>query len=141
MGDLNRRTQKGQRIVEKRMKTVLLVDDIPEYVDTMELNLPDGCRAKAAHSADEAKSIMAEEPPDLAILDVRLNEADAENRDGLELLKWVKQNYPGVPIIMISAYREFEFEAESLVLGAEYFLRKPVQPDEFRDCVKRVLGR
>lgn len=121
------------------MRTVLLVDDIPEYVDTMELNLPDECRAVAAYSSEAAKKNMAKEQPALAVLDVRLNEADAENREGLELLKWIKANYPSVPVIMISAYREFEFEAESLDLGAEYFLRKPVQPDEFRECVEKVL--
>ena len=123
------------------MKTVFLVDDIPEYVDTMELNLPDGCRAVHAFSVEEAKAAFGKETPDLAVLDVRLNEADSENREGLELLKWIKAFHPEVPIIMISAYREFEFEAESLALGAEYFLRKPVQPEEFRECVSKVLKR
>lgn len=121
------------------MRTVLLVDDIPEYVDTMELNLPDDCRAVAAYSSEAAKASMTKEQPDLAVLDVRLKEADAENREGLELLKWIKTNHPVVPVIMISAYREFEFEAESLTLGAEYFLRKPVQPDEFRETVDKVF--
>ncbi len=120
-------------------KCVLLVDDITEYVDTMELNLPDGCRAVQALSAEEAKAAFGKEAPDLAVLDVRLNEADSDNREGLELLKWIKASHPAVPVIMISAYREFEFEAESLSLGAEYFLRKPVQPDEFRECVKKTL--
>ena len=121
------------------MKTVLLVDDIPEYVDTMELNMPAGCRAVAAYSVEEAKAAVDREALDLAVLDVRLKEADADNREGLELLKWIKTGHPTLPVIMISAYREFEFEAESLVLGAEYFLRKPVQPDEFRETVKKVL--
>ena len=122
------------------MKTVLLVDDIPEYVDTLELNLPDGCRAVRAYSAKEAKSAMDREKPDLAVLDVRLNEADSGNREGLDLLKWIKAYYAEVPVIMISAYREFEFEAESLALGAEYFLRKPVQPDEFQEAAKKILS-
>ena len=122
------------------MKTVLLVDDIPEYVDTMELNLPEGCQAIHAYSVEEAKAALRKGAPDLAVLDVRLNEADSDNREGLELLKWIKASYPSIPVIMISAYREFEFEAESLSLGAEYFLRKPVQPDEFRSCVEKVLG-
>jgi len=121
------------------MKAVLLVDDIPEYVDTMELSLPDGCRAARAYSVEDAKAAFSKEKPVLAVLDVRLNEADSENCEGLELLKWIKAFHPAVPVIMISAYSEFEFEAESLSLGAEYFLRKPVQPDEFHECVKRVL--
>ena len=121
------------------MKTILLVDDIPEYLDTMELNLPEGCRAVRANSVKDAKKAFDKETPDLAVLDVRLSEADSENREGLELLKWIKASHPAVPVIMISAYREFEFEAESLSLGAEYFLRKPVQPDEFHEFVKKAL--
>jgi len=121
------------------MKTVLLVDDIPEYIDTMELNLPEGCQAVQAHSVEEARKAFDKKTPALAVLDVRLNEADTDNREGLELLKWIRASYPSVPVIMISAYREFEFEAESLSLGAEFFLRKPVQPDEFHECVRKVL--
>jgi len=122
------------------MKTVLLVDDIPEYLDTLELNLPDNCSATCALSSEDARNSLNASQPDLAVLDVRLNEAESDNREGLELLKWVKTNYPAVPVIMISAYREFEFEAESLALGAEYFLRKPVQPNQFRECVEKVLN-
>lgn len=129
----------NQQSTISNSKCILLVDDIPEYVDTMELNLPEGCRAVPAYSADDAKAVLAKQTPDLAVLDVRLKEADAENREGLELLKWIKANHPAVPVIMISAYREFEFEAESLTLGAEYFLRKPVQPDEFQETVSKVL--
>jgi|ERR1035437_4704734 CheY-like chemotaxis protein len=124
----------------KTEQTVLLVDDIPEYLDVMELNLPEGCRVVTAASAAEARKRIEKEAPTLAVVDVRLREDDAGNRDGLELLKWIRGRYPAIPVIMISAYREFEFEAESLVLGAEYFLKKPVQPDEFRNAVTKVLG-
>ena len=119
--------------------TVLLVDDISEYVETMELNLPEGCQAVAAASVEEAREIVGRVELDLAVLDVRLSETDAENREGLLLLQWIKERRPNLPVIVISAYREFEFEAESLALGAEFFLRKPVQPDEFREVVERVL--
>lgn len=121
------------------MKIVLLVDDIPEYVDTMELNLPEECRAVQAYSAEDAKSVFGKETPALAVIDVRLNETDTQNREGLELLKWIKVSHPAVPVIMISAYIDFEYEAESLSLGAKYFLRKPVQPDEFREVVKKAI--
>lgn len=123
----------------KTESTVLLVDDIPEYLDTMELNLPNGCRALRAISLAEARALVDGERPSVAVVDVRLREDDPENRDGLELLKWVQQRHPEVAVIMISAYREFEFEAESLALGAEFFLKKPIQPEEFRETVAKVL--
>jgi len=121
------------------MKTVLLVDDIPEYLDTMEINLPEGCQAVRGMSQDDARGLVAEKAPDAAVVDVRLKEGDAANRDGLELLRWIRANYPETKVIVISAYREFEFEAEALALGAEYFLRKPIQPEEFRAAVAKVL--
>ena len=122
-------------------KKLLLVDDIPEYLDTMELNLPDGCRAVCATSLEEARDLVDSEQPAAAVVDVRLKEDDADNRDGLALLKWMRQNHPRVAVIVVSAYQEFEFEAESLALGAEYFLKKPIQPDEFRETVAKVLGQ
>lgn len=123
----------------KKNYMVLLVDDIPNYVDTMDLNLSYDCKSVAAYSAEDARAIIVKCPLDLAILDVRLKKADTENREGIELLTLIKENRPEIPVIMISAYREFEFEAESLVMGAEYFLRKPIQPEEFRTVVERVL--
>ena len=120
-------------------KKILLVDDIVEYLNTMELNLPDGCQAFRATSLEESRNLISKEQPAVAIVDIRLDETDFKNRDGLELLKWVNKNYPRTTVIMISAYREFEFEAESLALGAENFLKKPIQPDEFRKAVAQVL--
>ena len=118
---------------------VLIVDDIPEYLDTMELNLPEGCRAVRASGAEEARVRAGSEALALAVVDVRLKEDDPGNRDGLDLLRWIRLNHPKVPVIMVSAYHEFAFEAESLALGAEFFLKKPIEPDEFRETVASVL--
>lgn len=126
-------------------KTVLLVDDIPDYLEVLELYLPPGVIAVKASSLAEAQRLFAEGAPDLAIVDVCLKEKVSEdapdNRDGLQLLGWIRKQYPEVPVIMISAYREFEFEMESLVLGAKCFLRKPVNPTELTDAVRRSLGQ
>ncbi len=118
----------------------LLVDDIPEYLDTMEMHLPEGCRAVRASSLVEAREQTEAEHPALAVVDVRLKEEDNANHEGLTFLKWIRQNHPLVPVIMISAYREFEFEAEALALGAEYFLKKPIQPDKFRETVAKTMN-
>lgn len=125
----------------KPTQTVLLVDDIPEYLDTMDLNLPEACRAVRALSAEEARNRVADGVPAAVVVDIRLNEDYPENRDGLEFVKWMRTHYPLVPVIVISAYREFEYEAESLALGAECFLKKPIQPDEFREKLASVLRR
>ena len=121
---------------------VLLVDDIPDYLDIMEMNLPEDCHAERALSIDHAKQVLSSDPcPDLTVIDVRLSEEDPSNRDGIELLTWCKEHRPLMPVMMISAYKEFEFEAESLSLGAEAFLHKPLQPVNFRATIERLLRR
>lgn len=121
--------------------SILLVDDIPEYLDTMELNVPDGCRVLRAISLDEAKTLAEKENPLVAVIDIRLSEEDAGNRDGLKLLKWMRIRHPRTVVIMVSAYREFEYRAESVMLGAEEFLGKPIRPDEFRAAIAKARAQ
>jgi two-component system OmpR family response regulator len=120
---------------------ILLVDDIPEYVETLEALLPDGCRAETAADLATAKAVVSRVTPTVAVIDVRLAENEETNRDGLELLRWLRQEKPGVPVIMLSAYQEFEYHAESLAIGADYFLTKPIRPDEFVVALAELLGR
>ena len=116
------------------MKKVLVVDDIPEYVDTLEVYL-EGLEVLKAFSLEEGKK-EAGKGIDLAIIDIRLDEDDPDNREGLELLEHIKKHWPGVPVIVMSAYREFDHAVDALNRGADYFLRKPISPDE----LKKVLG-
>ena len=120
---------------------ILVVDGIPEYLDVIGVILPEEYAVDKALSLEEAKEKIKENPPDLAIIDVRLNEEDETNKEGLELLRWIKENYPSIKVIMISAYREFEFRTESLALGAEFFLEKPLNPETLAEAVKNALGR
>lgn len=122
------------------MKTILLVDDNIEYLELMELNLPEGCQVLRAQTLTDAQRIVSEVGPALAVLDVRLDDDDINNRDGLELLKWMDKHQKGTKVVVISAYHEFEYEAEALALGAERFLRKPIRPDEFREAVANLLN-
>lgn len=124
-------------------RKVLLVDDVPEYLDTMELYLPDGCTVVMALSATEAQAKVEAEAGqlDLVVVDVRLHDDDAENRDGLVLLQWIHETYTDLPVIVISAFGGFEYEAEAMALGAECFLKKPIRPDEFHQAIARLLPR
>ena len=123
-----------------RPKTILLVDDIPEYLETMVALLPTGSRALKALDENSARRILTTEKPDLVVIDVRLREDEPHNLDGLSVLRWVRRYYPEIPVVMISAYLEFEYQAECLNQGAQYFLTKPIRPDEFVKVVHRLLN-
>ncbi len=121
------------------MKKALVVDDIPEYVDTIEAYIEDSFDVLKAGSLDEAKKILTDNRIDLAIIDIRLDEDDPENREGLELLTWLKERVPDVKVIVMSAYREFDFAVEALNAGADYFMRKPLDPDELSSTIQKLM--
>ncbi len=121
------------------MKKALVVDDIPEYVDTIEAYIEDSFDVLKAGSLDEAKKILTDNRVDLAIIDIRLDEDDPENREGLELLTWLKERVPDVKVIVMSAYREFDFAVEALNAGADYFMRKPLDPDELNSTIQKLM--
>lgn len=120
------------------MKKAFLVDDIPEYVNTLEVYLEDRFKIVKAGSLIEAKTTFDGYDYALAIIDIRLDENLPGNKDGLELLRWMKDKCPSLPIIMMSAYREFDLAVEALNIGARYFMRKPVNLDELGALIATI---
>lgn len=119
------------------MKKILVVDDISEYIDTLGVYL-DSFEVLKAQSLKEAIGKI-KEGIDVAIVDIRLDEKDPSNKEGLELVKYIKKRYPHLPVIVTSAYREFDYAVEALNIGADYFLKKPINPDELKMVLERVL--
>ena len=122
------------------MKKVLIVDDIEEYLNSLERVLSDEYIVLKAKNLNEAKE-KAKQGIDIAIVDIRLSEEDPENKDELIFLEWIKMNYPDIPVIMMSAYREFDFAVEALNLGAKYFLKKPISIKELKGTIATFLKK
>ena len=122
------------------MKNALIVDDIPEYVDTMEVYLEDRFDVLTAQSLEKAKSVLKDNPIDLAIIDIRLNEEDPGNKEGINLLKWLRERMPEASVIVMSAYKEFDYAVEALNAGADYFMRKPIDPDELNSVIDKIFS-
>ena len=122
------------------MRKALIVDDIPEYVDTMEVYLEDRFDVLTAQSLEEAKSVLKNNQIDLAIIDIRLDEEDPGNKEGLDLLKWLKKRMPESSVIVMSAYKEFDYAVEALNAGADYFMRKPIDPDELNSVIDKIFS-
>ena len=113
---------------------ILIVDDVTDYLKALARALPEGHSAVTAASIQEAKQRM-DGSIDLALLDVRLSEEDMANRDGIVLLGWIKEAYPNIPVIMMSAYRDHDASVDALNLGASHFLKKPINLRELTDTI------
>lgn len=120
------------------MKNALIVDDITTYTDTLEVYLEDDFEVYKAASLDEALAIARSHHIALSLVDIRLNEADPKNKDGIELVRRLKEQNPHAVVIVMSAYKEFDYAVEALNAGADYFMQKPLQPDELNKVVSRL---
>lgn len=122
----------------KALKKIIVVDDVVEYVDSLARALSLQYEVVKACSLEEAKKKM-DFSIKLALVDVRLSEEDLTNRDGLLFLGWVKENFPDTPVLMMSAYRDFEAAVEAMNLGASYFIKKPINLKELRELIEKYI--
>jgi two-component system response regulator YesN len=119
--------------------TLLIVDDLEEYVDSIAFIAEDYFREiYRAFDLERAKQILSEKRPDAAVIDIRLSEEDDNNKDGLRLLEWLKEQGLKTRVVMISAYRDFDFAVEALNAGAEHFLKKPVRNGELQEILEKI---
>jgi len=121
---------------------ILVVDDIEEYLNSLENALKGEYEILKARNLNDAKSIATKEQRlNVAIVDIRLSEEDPSNKDGLVFLEWLKMNYSEVKVVMMSAYKEFDLAVDALNLGAEYFLKKPINLVELKGILETLLKK
>jgi len=87
-----------------------------------------------ALSAKEAIKKMTEEPYALLITDIVMPEMD-----GLELLEYVKREWPQTKTIMMTAFASIDSAVNAIQMGALDYIPKPFTPNELRSTVKQVM--
>ncbi|MBZ4665183.1 response regulator [Mahella sp.] len=119
------------------MYKVLLVDDerviregISTIVDWNSLNI---CIDTAASGAEAWEKITVA-PPDIVITDIKM-----PGMNGLELIDKVKNRYPAIYFVILSAYGEFDFANKAMKYGIKHYILKPCNEDEILDVMKNVI--
>lgn len=117
--------------------SVLLVDDEPEFVETLGERLETrGYRIRKALSGDECLSRLREEESDVVVLDVLM-----PGKDGVETLKEIKQMNPLIEVIMLTGHATIDTAIEGLKLGAFDYLKKPTETKELIEKILRAYAR
>jgi two-component system alkaline phosphatase synthesis response regulator PhoP/two-component system response regulator VicR len=119
------------------MKKILAVDDQPQIVRLIQVNLQKaGFQVITAFDGEEGLQKVREEKPDLIILDVIM-----PKRDGFQVLRAIKSNPETrhLPVIMLTVKAQDADIFEGLKEGAELYLPKPFHPTELVSLVQRVL--
>jgi len=104
--------------------TLLIVDDNEAFLTSLQRALRGDYEVRCARSAAEAITLLSPSP-DVALLDLRLKEDDPANRDGLVLLQTLRQQFPHLPVLMITAYGDIDTAVECMKQGAVDFIQKP----------------
>ncbi|MBF0628531.1 MAG: response regulator [Magnetococcales bacterium] len=109
----------------EKKSTILIVDDIPANIRVLSHALMQDYEIIAAINGEEALQIVAEELPDMILLDIRM-----PGMNGFTVCERLKANETtcNVPVIFITAENDPEHEVHGLSVGAVDFIVKPINP-------------
>lgn len=92
---------------------------------------------EAANGADAMRLVRAGlasgDGPDVVLLDIAMPQ-----RDGLDVLKTLKGEFPKLPVLMLSTYPDRQYAVRSLKLGAAGYLNKSADSEQMIDAIRQV---
>ena len=116
--------------------SVLVVDDEPSIVQSLSGLLGDeGFDVTVATNGYEALKLIDRESPDLVLLDIWM-----PGIDGIETLKQIKKDNPGLQVIMITGHGTIETAVKATKLGAFDFIEKPLSIDKVIVAINNALN-
>jgi DNA-binding NtrC family response regulator len=117
--------------------TILVVDDEASIRESLQTLLElEGYTVETATSGEEGLARLAEVPVDLVLLDYALPE-----RNGLEVLREIRERDPELAVIMITAYGTVENAVAAMQGGATNFIQKPWDNEKLLADIRAVVAR
>ena len=116
---------------------ILLIDDEEDIRDVMTVALEDaGYRVVAAPDGASGLQRCKELSPQIVITDIRM-----PGLDGIQVLEYIKENYPEIEVIVATAFGEMELAIRALQLDASDFITKPINDDALHLALNRARER
>lgn len=120
------------------MTRIVIADDHAVVRKGLRLILADVAGAEVAGeaaSADELLAFLRTKRADAIILDVVLGD-----RDGLEVLKHIRSEFPQLPVLVISMHAEEIFAVRAFRAGASGYIEKSAPPETLRDAIRAIAS-
>lgn len=131
-------TKKTKKKTATKTQKIVLVDDHPIVRQGL-VNLinqePDLEVCGEADDAYQAIKVIADRNPDLAIIDISLEEVS-----GIELIKDIKVRYPSLITLALSMHDEFLYAERALRAGAKGYVMKHEATEKVVQAIRKVLG-
>jgi len=115
---------------------LIIIDDHPlvrEGLKQLLAGQPDFQIAGEASNAAQARQLLAQMKPDVAVLDLTLGQDD-----GIELTKWIRENHPEVRILILSMQEEALYAERLLRLGVSAYVMKSAAETDFLNALRKV---
>lgn len=127
---------KEEKMIDLSKCRVLVVDDTEANIDILVDTIESDYDVSVAMDGEGALEIVAEEAPDLILLDIMM-----PGMDGYEVCKRLKSDKKTkkIPIIFLTAMTEEQDEARGLALGAVDYVTKPFSPELIKSRVRNHL--
>jgi two-component system, NtrC family, response regulator PilR len=114
---------------------ILVVDDEESIREFLEIMLKkEGYEVTVAEDGLKAKEVLSKKTFDMVISDMQM-----PNMTGIELLKHVKEGYPDLVFMMITAFGTTETAVDAMKMGAYDYVTKPFKIDEVRLNISNAL--
>lgn len=93
-----------------------------------------GFKVNSVSSVADAEQWLGREDCNLILSDLRL-----PDQDGINLLKWMKDNEREIPFIMMTGYAEIQTAVQAMKLGASDYISKPVNPENLLQKINELV--
>jgi YesN/AraC family two-component response regulator len=122
-----------------QVKKILLVEDEPSAMRHLKTIIETKCKnfliIGEAENGKEAIEIIKKYSPDIVITDVKM-----PLMDGIELVSYLKSNFPDIYSIIISGYQDFEYAKGAIKSGVVDYLLKPVNIKQLKEILDSIYS-
>ncbi|APX64021.1 MULTISPECIES: sigma-54-dependent transcriptional regulator [Acinetobacter] len=116
---------------------VLLVDDEEDLCTLMQMSLMRmGIRTHIAHRLEDAKKRLADHQYDACLTDLNLPDGN-----GLQLLEFISEHHPSLPVAVLTAYGNMDIAIAALKAGAFDFVSKPINQKHLEQLLQKALNK
>ena len=113
---------------------ILVVDDEPNMEWLFRSSFGGMFEIAGARTGEEGLEKLSRDPFDLVILDLKM-----PGMDGMMVLKQIKQSYPMIPVVMMTAYGTVKTAVEAMKVGAHDYVTKPFDIEELKIVMDNSL--
>jgi DNA-binding NtrC family response regulator len=116
---------------------VLVIDDEDIVLTSCHRALtPVGYEVRMAKRGMDGLKMLRNEPFDIVLVDIKM-----PDMDGIEVLRRIKEEWPDMPVVIITGFSTIDAAVFTIKLGAYDYIEKPFSPERIVSTIKKALGQ